>query len=541
MFKKYVILFLLSSNFYSNAQTMGLITHQSSTDGYVLFAPNFGDTTYLIDKCGYEVHAWVSTHQPGQSAYLLEDGTLLRTGHINNTTFNAGGLGGIIERFDWNGTLTWSYTISNALQCQHHDVRILPSGNVLAISYDYKTPAEAIAAGANPANLGTAIWSDEIIEIQPTGSTTGIVVWEWKAWDHLIQDFDATKPNYGVVADHPELLNVNYNLGTQADWLHCNGLDYNATLDQIVISAHNQNEIYILDHSTTLQETAGHLGGTHGKGGDFLYRWGNPAAYNRGVLADRKLFGQHNPNWIPYGYPDGGSIMIFNNGINRPAGNFSTVDVINTPIDANGDYPIFSGQSYQPSSAYWSYQAAIPTSFYAMNISGAQRLSNGNTIICTGPNGIFTEIDSNMTPVWKYISPVGQAGSLLTQGATPTQNSVFRSPLYELNYPGLAGHTLTPGDPIELSPLAYSCSMLTGLAETISNEQFSAYPNPFTAQINFQSQYAKEFFELRDCFGKLIYAGNSLSDQNFSKLSTGIYFLRMNSAQQNFNMKLAHQ
>ena len=114
-------------------------------------------------------------------------------------------------------------------------------------------------------------------------------------------------------------MNINYNLGTQADWLHCNGLDYNATLDQIVISAHNQNEIYILDHSTTLQQVAGHLGGTHGKAGDFLYRWGNPAAYNRGVLADKKLFGQHNPNWIPYGYPDGGSIMIFNNGINRLA------------------------------------------------------------------------------------------------------------------------------------------------------------------------------------------------------------------------------
>lgn len=79
------------------------------------------------------------------------------------------------------------------------------------------------------------------------------------------------------IVNHPELLNINYL--TQKDWLHCNGVDYNPILDQVVISSHNTNEWYVIDHSTTTAQAASHSGGNSGKGGDFLYRWGNPAAY----------------------------------------------------------------------------------------------------------------------------------------------------------------------------------------------------------------------------------------------------------------------
>ncbi|MCX6273911.1 MAG: aryl-sulfate sulfotransferase [Bacteroidetes bacterium] len=513
---------LLTSFIMANAQTVGLFTQTSgSQDGYVLFAPNFGNTTYLIDKCGYQVHSWASTHQPGQSAYFLEDGSLLRTGKLTNAVFNAGGLGGIIEKFDWAGNITWTYTISNSTQCQHHDIRLLPNGNVLAISYELKTAAEAVAAGANPNNIGTVVWSDKILEIQPVGLNGGNVIWEWHAWDHLIQDYDSTKANYGVVADHPELLNLNYNLGATTDWLHCNAIDYNAAMDQLILSAHNQNEFYIIDHSTTTLESSSHIGGAHGKGGDFLYRWGNPASYNRGVLADRKLFGQHNPHWIENGLADAGNIMIFNNGINRPGGNYSSVDIISPPVDSSGNYSIAAGQAFLPAAAYWSYQAPVPTSFYAMNISGAQRLINGNTLICSGPNGNFFEVDTSDSVVWKYVSPVGQGGTIFSQGNNPTQNSVFRCTLYNVNYSGFNGMTLTPGNPIELNPLSYNCTMLTtSIQETLqaTNEQLVAFPNPFSTGFKIPAEYKNDNIELRNISGQIIYSGTNINDQDFSSL-----------------------
>ena len=85
------------------------------------------------------------------------------------------------------------------------------------------------------------------------------IVWQWSFWDHMIQDYDPNKANYGVVAEHPELLDVNFidSVGGASggrDWLHCNGIDYNAHLDQIAISCKNTNEIYIIDHSTTTEE-----------------------------------------------------------------------------------------------------------------------------------------------------------------------------------------------------------------------------------------------------------------------------------------------
>ncbi len=92
-----------------------------------------------------------------------------------------------------------------------------------------------------------------------------IIVWEWYAWDHLIQDYNASKENYGVVGDHPELIDINYGISSSlSDWLHANSIDYNEKFDQILISVHNFNEIWVIDHSTTLEEAAGHTGGRVG-------------------------------------------------------------------------------------------------------------------------------------------------------------------------------------------------------------------------------------------------------------------------------------
>ena len=255
-FKSILLLWFIANNSYGQT-TIGLLQHNTGTldDGYVLFAPIQNTTTYLIDKCGKQVKTWPSAYKPGQSCYILPDGSLLRTGNINNTTFNAGGKGGIIEKIDWNGNVTWSYTISSTTQCQHHDIKALPNGNVLAIVWELKTNTEAIAQGRNPSLTTATVWSEKIIEIQPVGATGGNIVWEWHLWDHLVQDFDNTKPNYGTVSSSPQLFDINYaassNTTIGQDWIHLNSIDFNPTLNQILLSSHSFEEIWIIDHSIT--------------------------------------------------------------------------------------------------------------------------------------------------------------------------------------------------------------------------------------------------------------------------------------------------
>ena len=98
-------------------------------------------------------------------------------------------------------SLVWDFKFYNAKQLPHHDLTRLPNGNVLLIVWDRKTTEETIAAGRRPEMTGDKHFlPDSLVEIKPTGKTTGEVVWEWHLWDHLVQDFDKTKMNFGNVA-----------------------------------------------------------------------------------------------------------------------------------------------------------------------------------------------------------------------------------------------------------------------------------------------------------------------------------------------------
>lgn len=378
---------------------------QTSWEGLTLYQPIFSTTTYLVDNSGAVFHSWAGTYEPGNAVYLLDNADLLRTIHVNGAV---GGSGGGVQRVAWDGTVLWEFLYSDPGHLQHHDVAMMPNGNVLMIAWEFKTSAEAIGAGRNPAYLqGPRFAPDHIIEVQNTGPTSGTIVWEWHVWDHLIQDFDATKSNYGVVAAHPELVDLNFppQPAPQGDWNHVNSVAYNAALDQIVLSSWVQNEVWIIDHSTSTAEAAGHTGGNSGHGGDLLYRWGNPLAYRAGTAADQQFYGQHDAQWIPAGSPGAGNILVFNNGLGRPQGPYSTIEEIAPPVDAQGNYALTPGSAYAPALPSWNYTAAIPTSFYSAHISGTQRLPNGNTLICDGDSALFFEVTAAGQTVWSYVNP----------------------------------------------------------------------------------------------------------------------------------------
>jgi Arylsulfotransferase (ASST) len=461
---------------------VGLIQNDPKAfQGYTMFSPGRQKNTFLIDMQGRAVKIWQCDCEPG-IAYLLPNGNLLRSGKITEKlAFNPPpGLGGRIQEYNWTGELVWDFTLANDKQAQHHDICALPNGNVLCIAWDRKTAQEVLAAGRVETLAGEML-PDSVIELKKTGKNSAEIVWQWRLFDHMIQDYDATKQNYGDVAAHPELVNINFGSGPLAalpatreelqkikkdeggkkvpnvlDWTHVNAIAFNAELDHIILSVHEFSEFWIIDHSTTTAEAKGHSGGKSGKGGDLLYRWGNPAAYRAGKAADQQLFVQHNAHWIPRGHPGAGNILVFNNGGKRPGGNYTSIDEIVPPVGADGKYFLKSGASFGPEKAAWSYTAPKKTDFYAYFISSAQRLANGNTFICAGDVGRFFEVTPKNEVVWEYINPVGPEGGGKDQGkagGSPkggiSGTTVFRAYRLAPDHPGLAGKVFTPGKALE--------------------------------------------------------------------------------------------
>jgi hypothetical protein len=394
------------------------------------------------------------------SLYLKPNGNLVKTGVYADTSFNvAGGKAGQIEEYDWNGNLLWSYVVMNDSLLHHHDIEVMPNGNILVLAWHQISKTRAKALGRREANFSIGsgsdiLWGEKIIEIKPLGTDSAEVVWEWDLFDHIIQDEDPLLPNFGIISNYPQLMDINYALDLQTfDWIHANSVAYNAELDQIVISAHNICEFWIIDHSTTIAESKSHTGGRYNKGGDLLFRWGNPMAYGQGTLADRKLFRQHDAHWIPKGYLDEGKILLFNNGWGRDTA-YSTVEVIEVPDLSNNNY--LYNLPMGPSSAHWIYKDPSPRNFFSPIISGARRLPNGNTLICEGTKSLFFEVTPQGKTVWKYKNPY-IANIKQTDGTNPKNAMVFRCSFYPDTFSGFNNKDLSPKGTIEKNPLPFSC------------------------------------------------------------------------------------
>ncbi|MCF8276415.1 MAG: aryl-sulfate sulfotransferase [Flavobacteriales bacterium] len=525
-------------------QTTGLFEYDwHAEEGFILWGPIFSRSQYLMNNCGEIVHTWEDdTVSLGNSIYLLENGTLLRCAKADTAIscpIGAGGGSERIQKVDWDGNVTWDFIYYDMQKRLHHDIELLPNGNILAIAWVRKDMPTCIQAGRNPGTLSYGeLYNERIIEIEPTGPHTGNVVWQWDLWDHLVQDFDNTKDNFGVIADHPELLNVNWlneneAVPGQSDFIHLNAIDYNAELDQIVLSSQILSEIWIIDHSTTTQEAASHAGGTYGKGGDFLYRYGNPQVYNRGDATDQKLWRQHDAHWIESGLADEGGIMIFNNGLDRPV-SFSEIDVVMPPQTSPGVYELAAGESYGPTETVWNYHASDSVSFYSYFISGAGRLPNGNTLICEGNKGKLFEVTYDGQKVWEYVNPVTVNGIISSTDPIPMAgggafqgNIVFRAEKYAVDFPGFAGHDLSTGIQLEANPIISNC--FVGLEDFDASKEFSIYPNPTTDQLTLENMNGANI-SIYNVSGQLVMTERVTSEQfQFELLdkTAGIYAVRI--------------
>lgn len=510
------VYFLSLPLFFFAQQTVGLFLNTpSAQNGYTLFCNN--EKTYLIDNCGFTINIWESQHEPGLGVYLLENGDLLRAARMTNE-FS----GGHFEKFDWDGNLIWSYEYLDNNAQTHHDIEPLPNGNFLAIAWEKHPTSDAQQNGRI---YEGEVWSECIIEFEITDNNQANIVWKWRLWDHLIQDQDSSKLNYGNISEHPELVDINFigdQEGSEEDWIHLNALDYNPSLDQIALSSRNFSEIWIIDHSTSTAEAATHIGGNSEMGGDILYRYGNPLAYQRGTSSDQVLFQQHDVRWSE----DGQQLSVFNNQYEHEK---SAVQIWTPPIKNDGNYLIEPNQPFGPNHFDWEYSAE---GFYSKYMSSAQHLPNGNILICEADDGRLIEMTKEKEIVWEYINPVNSMGSPVEQGSVPIYNDLFRGTKYAADFPAFMGKDLTPGPPVELNPWPADCELNpTGIINNNAlNNQVTIYGNPVVDHLKINSTINSDLITMNifDLTGKHIFQKEinyGLTEINSQDISSGIYFL----------------
>jgi len=425
------------------------------SDGYLFWhqsdelRTDVDNVSLLTDARGQLVHIWKTDLTGGGTpAYLMETGGVARVG-VKDLAYSRGGpvaSTDTLQFTDRHGNALWELNAQDFDGIRfHHDFALMKNGNVLVTTYEPLSAQEALNIGWDPGDQST-IWTDGILEIKPFTDTGDYeVVWHWRFADHIVQDKFPDQPNYGVIADTPHRVDPHYPknyLPKNTVRQHINSLDYNEELDQILLSSLIYDEIWIIDHSTSTEEAASSHGGKSGKGGDLLFRFGNPEVYDRGGPEDRVFLKQHDANWISPGLPGSGNILVHNNntrfkprGLGAPQQGASTNG---TDAPRAGRELLASNQgnsnvyelrptregvaNYGPNldgvfqaETVWVFEHE---DYFADFQGGARRLPNGNTLLTDTTDYLVVEVDPRGDIVARY------------QGATP----VFKAFKYSANF-----------------------------------------------------------------------------------------------------------
>ncbi len=221
--------------------------------------------------------------------------------------------------------------------------------------------------------------------------------------------------------------------------------------------------------------------------------------------------------------------MLFNNGNGRFP-QFSEVFILNPPTTTAGFYLLESDNTFGPENPDYIYadMSAIPSPFSSNILSGADRLPNGNILICEGNTGEIFEIDSQENIVWKYINPVhGGTGVRAVQGGNPPDvRSLFRATKYGADYPAFIGKDLTPGSPVELNSQAnVACSVLDVNQYIISDLDVS--PNPTSGIVTISLDAAIDKIEVYSILGTKMRTLSKSKTIDLSEFQNGIYLLKI--------------
>lgn len=349
-------------------------------DTYFLIADQQNNEAHLINYAGDELFNWDFNSNLGNDINMLSDGSMLVCLKDNNASITYGGYGGIFRKINADQSIEWEVSYSSSDYTAHHDVEYLSNGNIIFPAWGEISQTEAAEEGFGGSyNLNP----ESIIELNPL---TQEIVWEWHAMDHIIQDLDETKANYGSIAENPNKIDVNYNYQTRnnGDIMHINGLTLDEKNNLLYLTVNNYSEIWVLDHSTSTAEASTNSGGNYGLGGDLVYRFGNPETYDN--IGKSTLNNVHYPNLLK-----SGNMLAYANNV---YGNQSEV----VEYELNPPYNLVAGQDNEPK-VVWSF---TDNDLYSSGLSSAVRMKNGNTLIAEGRDGTLWEVTDGGDTDWFY-------------------------------------------------------------------------------------------------------------------------------------------
>ncbi len=248
---------------------------------------------------------------------------------------------------------------------------------------------------------------DHLVEINRDGK----IQWEWRVSDH-IDEFHFDEAARKAIKSPPAGPGGSVR---SYDWFHMNSAGYvgpNQWFDagdqrfaptNFIISSRQASVIAIIDRA-----------------GKVVWQLGPDYSTSKEQRAIGQIIGQHHAHIIPKGLPGAGNLLIFDNGGASGYGAPTAIAPTGVGIYARATSRIIEINPVTLA-VVWSYTAA---NFFSTNISGAQRLPNGNTLITEGAPGRIFEVTAKKEVVWEYMNAPGESGR--------KSNAVYRA--YRLPY-----------------------------------------------------------------------------------------------------------
>ena len=388
-------------------------------NGYTVLSPLQTQAVLVIDMNGNVVKRWEGlNNSAGGPARVLPGGILISASGARPP--NQESLELVQQDFD--GKVIWQFSHNEQIKTgegstiwsarQHHDWQreSLPAG--------YYSPESApVVEGTStlilthtnrlqPRVADVMLEDDRLVEV----SWKGDVLWEWVASDHIDELGFAPDARKAIKAAQ----SFNKARGS-FDWLHINSAHFvgpNRWFDQ--------GDMRFAPNNVIISSREASLLAIVGRDGKIVWRLGPDFSESKELRAIRQIIGQHHAHIIPKGLPGAGNLLVFDNGGSSGYGFASPI-----APDGVGAFARSTSRVVEINPVtlelVWSY---TNPRFFSTNISSAQRLPNGNTLITAGAGGRMFEVTTEGAIVWEYMYPLF--------GGANASNAVYRA--YRIPY-----------------------------------------------------------------------------------------------------------